>query len=278
MILPQPHLVGKRGTFQFSGTWSKAEAAHIAAEVPKSFPQPQNRAFSILRSTHQLQGQGSTVDSSSTSCLSEGMFPLYSNLSTSNSPVAGRLAYSELVSYYKRPIAPPTQCIFPLVISTTCRSVDQAGGKSPPDPPSISRVACLNRSYSETGISAEARTLLMAAWQKNTSSAYGAAWQKWASWCNQQQINPISAPLSAVLDFLTREFNSGKAYRSINVYRSAISMTHPSIDSLRVGEHPMVCQLMKGIFNKRPPLPQYTQTWKVHQVTSYLEGLGLVPY
>lgn len=51
-------------------------------------------------------------------------------------------------------------------------------------------------------------------------------------------------------------------------------MTHPSIDSLRVGEHPMVCQLMKGIFNKRPPLPRYTQTWKVHQVTSYLEGLG----
>lgn len=51
-------------------------------------------------------------------------------------------------------------------------------------------------------------------------------------------------------------------------------MTHPTIDSLRVGEHPMVCQLMKGIFNKRPPLPRYTQTWKVIQVTSYLEALG----
>ena len=51
-------------------------------------------------------------------------------------------------------------------------------------------------------------------------------------------------------------------------------MTHPIIDSVRVGEHPMVCQLMKGIFNKRPPLPQYSQTWKVHQVTSYLGGLS----
>ena len=148
------------------------------------------------------------------------------------------------------------------------------GENHPPNPPSVSRMTCLNRSYSETGISAEARTLLMAAWRKNTSSAYGAAWQKWASWCNQQQVNPLSAPLSAVLDFLTREFNWGKAYRSINVYRSAISMTHPTIDSLRVGEHPLVCQLMKGIFNKRPPLPRYTQTWKVHQVTNYLEGLG----
>ena len=51
-------------------------------------------------------------------------------------------------------------------------------------------------------------------------------------------------------------------------------MIHPTIDSLRVGEHPLVCQLMKGIINKKPPLPRYTQTWKVHQVTSYLEGLG----
>lgn len=105
-------------------------------------------------------------------------------------------------------------------------------------------------------------------------SAYGEAWQKWASWCNQQQINPILAPLSAFLDVITRELNSGKAYRSINVYRSAISMTHLTIDSLRVGEHPLACQVMKGIFDKRPPLPRYTQTWKVHQVTSYLEGLG----
>jgi len=42
---------------------------------------------------------------------------------------------------------------------------------------------------------------------------------------------------------------------------------------LRVGENQLVCQLMKGIFNKRPPLPWYTQTWKVHQVISSLEGL-----
>ena len=87
-------------------------------------------------------------------------------------------------------------------------------------------------------------------------------------------INDRLNPISAVLDFLSREFNSGQAYRSINVYRSTISMTHPTIDSLRVGNHPMVCQLMKGIFNKRPPLPRYTQTWKVNQVTSYLEALS----
>ena len=183
---------------------------------------------------------------------------------TSHSPTSSEIGHSSpsMGNPALVPIAPPTLCRLPSVTSTTCRSVDQAGGKSPPNPPSVSRMACLNRSYSETCISAEAKTLLMAAWRKNTSSAYGAAWQKWASGCNQQQINPISAPLSAVLDFLTctRAFNSGKPFWSINVYRSAISMTHPTIDSLWVGERLLVCQLMKGIFNKNPPLPRYTQT------------------
>jgi len=50
-------------------------------------------------------------------------------------------------------------------------------------------------------------------------------------------------------------------------------MAHLSIGYLRVGENQLVCQLMKGIFNKRPPLPWYTQTWKVHQVIISLEGL-----
>lgn len=52
-------------------------------------------------------------------------------------------------------------------------------------------------------------------------------------------------------------------------------MTHPTIDSVRVGEHPMVCQLLKGIFNSRPPQPRYSFTWDVSVVVQYIRGLGL---
>lgn len=52
-------------------------------------------------------------------------------------------------------------------------------------------------------------------------------------------------------------------------------MTHPTIDSVRVGEHPMVCQLLKGIFNSRPPQPRYSFTWDVSVVVEYIRGLGL---
>ena len=94
---------------------------------------------------------------------------------TSHSPTSSEIGHSSpsMGNPTLVPIAPPTLCRSPSVTSTTCRSVDQAGGKSPPNPPSISRVACLNRSYSETGTSAEVRTLLMAAWRKTLQVPMG---------------------------------------------------------------------------------------------------------
>ena len=92
--------------------------------------------------------------------------------------------------------------------SSISRSSEEPRDIPPPVTPTASRVDCLNRSYQETGISSQARTLLVAAWRKNTSNAYAAAWRKWDCWCDKQQVNPLSAPLSAVLDFLTEEFQA----------------------------------------------------------------------
>lgn len=64
------------------------------------------------------------------------------------------------------------------------------------------------------------RNILLAAWRKNTSSAYSSAWNKWVSWCDRRKVNPLSAPLSAILEFLKDQFEEGKAYRTLNVYRS----------------------------------------------------------
>ena len=42
------------------------------------------------------------------------------------------------------------------------------------------------------------------------------------------------------------------------------------IDSYSVGAHPLVCRLMKGIFNKRPPQPCVVPIWSVSKVLSTL--------
>ena len=71
-----------------------------------------------------------------------------------------------------------------------------------------------------------------------------------------------------------RKGTSEKAYRTLNVYRSAISMTHPPIDNLRVGGHPLVSQLLKGMFHSRPPLPRYSVTWVIQTVIDHIKSLG----
>ena len=48
----------------------------------------------------------------------------------------------------------------------------------------------------------------------------------------------------------------------------------PNIDSVRVGEHPLVVQLLKGAFNLRPPLPRYSSTWDVNLVVSFFDCLS----
>ena len=158
--------------------------------------------------------------------------------------------------------------------TTVSRPFDTSGGNASVGSASTSRMAAISRSYSEAGISQGAQKLLVAAWRKGTSSAYSSAWGKWDSWCREREVNPVLAPIECVLEFLTHEFNIGKAYRTLNVYRSAISSTHPMIDSLRVGEHPLVVQLLKGAYNLRPPLPRYSSTWEVAKVVSFLDQLG----
>lgn len=51
-------------------------------------------------------------------------------------------------------------------------------------------------------------------------------------------------------------------------------MTHPPIDGVVIGKHPLVSRLMRGIFNSRPPQPRYSYAWDVGRVLEYIRSLG----
>ena len=107
--------------------------------------------------------------------------------------------------------------------------------------------------------------------------AYESAWSRWSRWCAKGKINPISAPLSKILDFLANAFSDGLVYRSINVLSSAISSTHSRIDNFLVGQHPHVTKLIKGVLNSCPPKPRYSYTWDVKKATAIRRSCFL-PY
>ena len=158
----------------------------------------------------------------------------------------------------------------------TISSTPQQGRTiAPPNQPSISWVEAVSKNCQTAELSEEVRKILLAAWRQSTGSAYSSAWSKWVSWCTERETNPLSASIETVLEFLTEQFNNGKAYRSINVYRSALSAVLPLVDTCKIGSHPLVSQLLKGMFNLRPPQPRYSHTWNVAQVLTYTKSIGV---
>ena len=150
----------------------------------------------------------------------------------------------------------------------------QPPGSNARDTGATSRVAHLRSRYRQQNISEEASSLLLASWRDKSGKTYDSLFGKWAGWCNKRDTDPISGPVSEVVNFLTELFEEGYQYRSVNNYRSAISSAHDCADGFSIGSHPLVSRLMKGVFNKRPPLPRYTETWKVNTVTEYMQSLG----
>ena len=134
------------------------------------------------------------------------------------------------------------------------------------------RLAYLRRKYEMQGISKRVTELLIESWRTNTNTSYNSAWCKWHSWCTRRGCDPTSTSINNVLQFLADQFDSGLQYRSINSLRSAISMTHTNISGIPIGQHLLVSRLLRGIFNIRPPLPRYSQSWNVSMVINFLSN------
>ena len=112
------------------------------------------------------------------------------------------------------------------------------------------------------GLSRCARKLIGASWRPGTECRYSTAWRRWLRYCKSSPGLLSTAPsVNQVIEYLTSLYTSGLQYRTINVHRSALSMTLKPVDGFNFGEHPLIRRLMKGIFNVRPPKPKLVPSW-----------------
>ncbi|CAC5372480.1 unnamed protein product [Mytilus coruscus] len=109
----------------------------------------------------------------------------------------------------------------------------------------FSRMAPLDRNFKAGGFSKSARNLLNASWRKGTQRDYIEKFKKYSSWCTGKQIDPYSATLSQIADFLVSLFESGLQYRTVSEYRSMLSAVLSPIDNYLVGQHPYISRLIK---------------------------------
>ena len=121
------------------------------------------------------------------------------------------------------------------------------------------------------GISSSATRLISMSRRVGSIAGYESAWNKWISWCCRQQIHPVRAPISGILNYLSILFEKGLQHRTINSHHSVISAYHNYVDGKPVGKHPRVCALLTGVFNQRPPQPRYTFVWDVEILLVYLK-------
>lgn len=120
--------------------------------------------------------------------------------------------------------------------------------QSPDTELASSRLDCLGRRWNAAGISESASNLLALSWRQGTSTQYESALKQWCNWCGKQKVDSCSPTIVDVINFLASEHSSGKAYSTINSYRSALSSVIPPFEGHSVGQHPCVVRLMKGIF------------------------------
>ena len=70
------------------------------------------------------------------------------------------------------------------------RATPTSSGGSPP----ASHMACIRQSYGSKGLLDRVVSIVQKSWRKSTESAYSSVWRRWSSWCDQQQVDPVSAP------------------------------------------------------------------------------------
>ena len=111
-------------------------------------------------------------------------------------------------------------------------------------------------------------------WRNKTTFTIESLFKQWDSWCKEWGGDPIRGPIADVGNFLANLYYQGYQYRSLKSYRLAISSVHKIIEGEVIGKHPLICRLLKGAFNERPPRPRYENVWNIDLVLTLFRNQG----
>lgn len=134
-------------------------------------------------------------------------------------------------------------------------------------------VQIIRKSLESQGISKKAGDIILQSWRQGTHKQYASYIKRWISFCGRQQIDCVSPTIPQALDFLVELFEGGIGYSGINTARSALSCIIKPENGITFGSHPTVTRFLKGIFESRPTVPRYTETWDVGKVLSFLQTI-----
>lgn len=103
----------------------------------------------------------------------------------------------------------------------------------------------------------------------STRKQYDCYFKEWFNHCQLLKIDYLQASVPNIMFFMTKLYNSGYRYGSLNCCRSALSC----ILGQNITNDDRISRFMRGVFRSRPPQPKYEFTWDVDIVLRYLSQL-----
>lgn len=140
----------------------------------------------------------------------------------------------------------------------------------------LTNMSVIRRSIQSKDLSEQTKDILLSSGREKTTKQYECYLRKWETFCSGREVNPFSTPVKEVLEFLTFLYESGIGYSGINTARSALSSVVTLVDAVHypVGQHPLIKRFLKGVFNKRPTFPRYSEIWDVSVVFNWMKTIN----
>ena len=107
--------------------------------------------------------------------------------------------------------------------------------------------------------------------RKSTQKVYDAKWTIYSNWCHRRKVDPVSALLTVIADFLIYLF-SEKKYQI-----SMISNTLKFKTCNRIGSNPVLSELIRTFELQRPVQSSLTPEWDLSWVLNCLQKVPFEP-
>lgn len=122
--------------------------------------------------------------------------------------------------------------------------------------------------FAKKGLPESTIKILVASLADASIKQYASPLKAWWEYCLKAQIDPHRGTENDLLSFLTKKFEAGASYGTLNTARSAVSL----ISINEIATNGVSTRFFKGIFRLRPTKAKYEKTWDPSVVLRTLAG------
>ena len=156
--------------------------------------------------------------------------------------------------------------------SKTTDSIQRKICTSKPPNSRPSRLGVIKQSIRDKKFSQKVADFVSRSRRASTQKVYDAKWTIFSNWCHTKKVNPISAPITVIADFLIFLFSEKKCQIStIKGYRSMISNTLKFKTGNRIRSNPVLSELIRSFEYQRPVQRSLTPKWDLSWVLVCLQ-------